>query len=275
MALPSRAVQDPAALLVPWINHHGTYTIAELRAANIAIPKLKNANARRLFSCWLDFSLVPAHLESALAKPPNSNRPASPSGITEEEPSALSQSVRPLEASSPSASSTTSGQAPGWSSTVSAGASEAPVLASHAESATSTTAPLLRTPRRQWTTDSLAPPAPWQISAARTSESSTRQPPVKLKVVTKSSKAGTSTAESTPTLTLAQPSSALLSDAAATSTPLSTSQQRPGSASSTSTSSLPVDANNSATESAGPQTRARTRGSPARTPCSSPILPRK
>ena len=36
MTLPSLAVQDPAAQLVSWINHHGTYTIAELRVANIA-----------------------------------------------------------------------------------------------------------------------------------------------------------------------------------------------------------------------------------------------
>ena len=177
--------------------------------------------------------------------------------------------------SSSSASSSISGPAPGGTSTVSAGASDAPVSASHEESATLTTAPVSRTPRRQWITVSLAPTAPWQMPAAQTIELSTIQPPVRLKVVTKSSKAITSTAELAPTVTAAKPSSALLSCAAATSPLLSTSQQQAGSTSSISTSSLPEDANNSATESAGPQTREHTRGSPANTPSSSPIVPRK
>ena len=184
MALPSRAVQDLAAPLAAWINHHGTYTIAELRAANLAIPKIRNANARSLFSCWLDFSLLPAHLESALAQPPTSTRPGSPPGITEAEPLAPLPSATFLEALSPAASLTTSGRTPAGSSTGSSGASEGLVPASREESAASTSAPISRTPRSQWQTVSMAPIAYWLTSAAQQSESSTRQPPVKLKVVT-------------------------------------------------------------------------------------------
>ena len=37
MTLPSCAVKNPAALLVALINHHGSYTIAKERAADIDI----------------------------------------------------------------------------------------------------------------------------------------------------------------------------------------------------------------------------------------------
>ena len=81
MALPTRVIQAPAALLVPWMNHHGTYTIAELRAANIANPRLKVANARRRFSCWLEFSHLPTQLASAQLPLTQPKRPGSKPGI--------------------------------------------------------------------------------------------------------------------------------------------------------------------------------------------------
>ena len=65
MILPSRAVRHPAALFVPWMNYHTTYTIAELRRAPLGNPKLHKPDARRLVSCWLDFAYLPAQLESA------------------------------------------------------------------------------------------------------------------------------------------------------------------------------------------------------------------
>ena len=55
---------------------------------NLANAKLKSTNGRRLFFCWLDFALLPAHLDLALQKTRHPGRPASPPGTTASEPSA-------------------------------------------------------------------------------------------------------------------------------------------------------------------------------------------
>ena len=123
----------------------------------------------------------------------------------------------------------------------------------------------------------LVPATNWLTSAVpvSTTEQTTHSPAVKLKIVAKHSKTGAGTSRQLPKVSLAQPSSALLTGAAATSTPLPTCQERSGSASSSSTNTLPADANNLATTIPEPVTRARTRMSHAKTPSSSPTLPPK
>ena len=59
VALPERMVSGPAKLLALWINHHGLYTVSELRRINIGRRELQLTDGRRLFSCFLDFGLQP------------------------------------------------------------------------------------------------------------------------------------------------------------------------------------------------------------------------
>ena len=63
-------VSDPAKLLVPWINHHGLFTVSELRRIDPGRRELQSIEGRRLFSCFLDFGLQPAMLAKALGGPP-------------------------------------------------------------------------------------------------------------------------------------------------------------------------------------------------------------
>ena len=78
VALPVRMVSGPAKLLVPWINHHGLFTVSELRRIDQGRRELQSTEGRRLFSCFLDFGLQPAMLATALGGPP---RPETPPGV--------------------------------------------------------------------------------------------------------------------------------------------------------------------------------------------------
>ena len=55
LALPARTVSGPAKLLVPWINHHGLFTVSELRRIDPGRRELHSTEGPRLFSCFLDF----------------------------------------------------------------------------------------------------------------------------------------------------------------------------------------------------------------------------
>ena len=66
VALPARLITGPAKLLVPWINHHGLFTVSELRRIDPGCSELQSSEGRRLFSCFLDFGLQPAMLATAL-----------------------------------------------------------------------------------------------------------------------------------------------------------------------------------------------------------------
>ena len=48
VALPARIVFGPAKLLVPWINHHGLYTVSELRRVDPGRRKLMSTDGHRL-----------------------------------------------------------------------------------------------------------------------------------------------------------------------------------------------------------------------------------
>ena len=119
MTLPSRAVRYPAALFFPWMNHHGTYTIAELRRAPIGNPKLHRPDARRLVSSWLDFAYLQAQLESAqqplqLPSAGGEQEPLELVPLASPEPAPRATPPRPqaqraLDPEAPSASSTSSG----------------------------------------------------------------------------------------------------------------------------------------------------------------------
>ena len=78
VALSARMVTGPAKLLVPWINHHGLFTVSELRRIDPSRGEVRSTEGRRLFSCFLDFGLQPAMLATVLGGPP---RPETPSGI--------------------------------------------------------------------------------------------------------------------------------------------------------------------------------------------------
>ena len=78
VALPARMVSGPAKLLVPWINHHGLFTVSELRRIDPGRRELQSTEGRRLFSCFLNFGLQPAMLATALGGPP---RPETPQGV--------------------------------------------------------------------------------------------------------------------------------------------------------------------------------------------------
>lgn len=62
VALSSHAAREPAALRVPWINHYGAHIVIELRRANAWSHGLQALDGRRLFPCFIDNALLPAHL---------------------------------------------------------------------------------------------------------------------------------------------------------------------------------------------------------------------
>ena len=69
VALPARMVSGSAKLLVLWINHHGLYTVSELRRIYPGRRELQSTEGRRRFSLFLDFGLQPAMLATALEGP--------------------------------------------------------------------------------------------------------------------------------------------------------------------------------------------------------------
>ena len=77
ITLPSRTVREPAALMVPWTNHHSRHTVTELRSANLLSRKLKTLYKRRLFSCLFDIGLAPELLATAQQAPPPPGPPPS------------------------------------------------------------------------------------------------------------------------------------------------------------------------------------------------------
>ena len=64
--------------MVPWINHHGLFTVSELRRIDPGRRELQSTDGSRLFSCFLDFGLQPAMLATALGRP---QRPETRSGV--------------------------------------------------------------------------------------------------------------------------------------------------------------------------------------------------
>ena len=56
VALPARKVSGPEKLLVPWINHHGLFTVSELRRIDPGRRELQSTEGRQLFSCLFSTS---------------------------------------------------------------------------------------------------------------------------------------------------------------------------------------------------------------------------
>ena len=76
VALAARMVAGPDKLLVLWINHHGLFTVSELRRIDPGRRELQSTEGRRLFSCFVDFGLQPAMLATALGvQPPPETSP--------------------------------------------------------------------------------------------------------------------------------------------------------------------------------------------------------
>jgi hypothetical protein len=68
VALPSRSVRVEASLMVPWINHRGPHSIAQLRAIRLKEPRHALQAVKYLVSCWLDVVLLPEKFEAAQQK---------------------------------------------------------------------------------------------------------------------------------------------------------------------------------------------------------------
>ena len=75
IALPSRLVSMPARLFIPWVNHQGTNTSLEHRRLDLTRRDLQPTTARRLLSCWLDFSYQPGLLALAQRDGPSAESP--------------------------------------------------------------------------------------------------------------------------------------------------------------------------------------------------------
>ena len=68
VALPSRSVRVDASLMVPWINHRGPHSIAQLRAIRLKEPRHALQVVKCLITCWLDLALLPEKFEAAQQK---------------------------------------------------------------------------------------------------------------------------------------------------------------------------------------------------------------
>ena len=89
VALPARIVSGPAKLLVPWINHHGLFTVNELRRIDPGRRELQFTEGPRLFSCFLDLGLHPAMLATALGGLQRSETPPGVVNLESPEPPAF------------------------------------------------------------------------------------------------------------------------------------------------------------------------------------------
>ena len=89
VALPARMVSGHAKLLVPWVSHHGLYTVSELRRIDPGRNELQSTDNRRLFSCFLDFGPQPAMLATALGGPPRPETPPGDINLESPEPPAF------------------------------------------------------------------------------------------------------------------------------------------------------------------------------------------
>ena len=111
VALPAHTVSGPAKLLVLWVNHHGLFTVSELRRIDPGRRELQSTEGCRLFSCFLDFGLQPTMLATALRKP---QLPETPQGFVNlespEPPTFAPGAAAGAPAAAEGAGATTAGQ---------------------------------------------------------------------------------------------------------------------------------------------------------------------
>ena len=162
VALPARMVSGPAKLLVPWINHHGLFTVSELRRIDPGRRELQSTEGRRLFSCFLDFGLQPAMLATALGGPPRLETPPGVVKLKSSEPPAFAAGA---EAGAPAAAKG-AGETPARPPTSPA------CRALDTNNSASTPAP---TPSRQLVV--MVPQAPWTLPPELTAPPAIPAPP--------------------------------------------------------------------------------------------------
>ena len=110
VALVARIVSGPAKLLVFWINHHGLFTVSELRRIDQGRCDLQSTKGRRLFVCFLYFGLQPTMLETALGGPQRSETPPGVVNLESFEPPGFAPAAAGAPAAAEGAGATTTGE---------------------------------------------------------------------------------------------------------------------------------------------------------------------